>query len=183
MKQLLSLILLLSASCTLQAQVRLAEPEYIGQVLMLTSDTTAQELTRENVRQQVKSTHFGAIPLPGTSLLDKTRMSSVIAGPHAPHSFSAGVHRFLIRTDSSDQDPQMLIAIWKMTVKKKNREHKTGEVGILTGASMNVTGSDIPFQAQKYGEHSCLVTLPEMEPGEYAITFPGQPQVSTFTIR
>ena len=177
---------ILFAATVAQAQVTVTEPEFVGQVLFVTSDTTAVALQKESWTTGSSSTHIGAVlgaVVPGAALLDKTKMVSVIAGPAAAQEFACTTARFIIRAKDNDLDPTGCVGIYKFVAnKKKNRERKMAEMSLLSGTSFNTGATDVIFTAQKYGESSYLVEA-TFEPGEYAIDLQGSGNaMSTFRI-
>ena len=185
-KTLIAMVILLAATVA-QAQVTVPEPEFVGQVLFLTSDTTAVALQKESWTTGSSSTHIGsilgAVGVPGAAMLDKTKMVSVIAGPAAAQEFACTTARFIIRAKDNDLDPTGCLGIYRFVAnKKKNRERKMAEMSLLSGTSFNTGATDVIFAAQKYGESSYLVEA-TIEPGEYAIDLQGSGNaMSTFRI-
>ena len=178
MKKLLFILLMCVMASLSIAQV--SEPEYVGQVLLLTSDSTTILLDKEAWTTKSKSSHYGMIPIPGSSLLDKTKMLTIIKGNESKVSVPAGQVRFIIKASDNNLDPTSILGIYKFEAKKKTRERKTGEVSLLTGASLSVGGTDVQFKAVKYGKSSYLVEA-VLEPGEYAIDIVGNnAMMSTF---
>lgn len=185
-KTLISMGILLAATVA-QAQVTVPEPEYVGQVVFLTSDTTAVALQKEPWTTGSSSSHIGAVlgavGVPGAAMLDKTKMVTTITGPAAAQEFACTTARFIIRAKDNDIDPTGCVGIFKYVVnKKKNRERKMAEMCLLSGTSFNIGATDVIFTAKKYGESSYLVEA-TFEPGEYAIDIQGSGNaMSTFRI-
>ena len=167
---------ILMVATVAQAQVTVPEPEYVGQVVFLTSDTTAVALQKEPWTTGSSSSHIGAVlgaVVPGAALLDKTKMVTTIAGPAAAQEFACTTARFIVRAKDNDIDPTGCVGIFKYVVnKKKNRERKMAEMGLLSGTSFNIGATDVVFTAKKYGESSYLIEA-TFEPGEYAIDIQG----------
>lgn len=168
------------------SKIRIEEPEYVGQVVFLTSDTTAVALQKESWTTGSSSTHIGAVlgaVIPGAAMLDKTKMVSTIAGPAAAQEFACTTARFIIRAKDNDMDPTGCVGIYRFVVnKKKNRERKMAEMGLLSGTSFNTGATDVVFTAKKYGESSYIIEA-AIEPGEYAIDLQGSGNaMSTFRI-
>ena len=57
-----------------QAQkVTVPEPEYKGQVAVINADSTTTLLQKETGEHKAKSSAFALVPIPGASLLDRTK--------------------------------------------------------------------------------------------------------------
>ena len=78
-KYLLSLAMLFTLSSAI-AQSEKLEPEFIGQVVVVNADSTTTLLQKEATKMKTSSTKFGYIPLPGTSLLDKSKVNMTVKG-------------------------------------------------------------------------------------------------------
>lgn len=70
MKNLLMAVVML-ITCTTSMAQGIKEPEYIGQVALVQSDSSQVVLVKEEAEMKTKITGFGYIPIPGSSLLDK----------------------------------------------------------------------------------------------------------------
>ena len=62
------------------AQSEKLEPEFIGQVVVVNADSTTTLLQKEPTKIKTGSTKFGMIPLPGTGLLDKSKVNMTVKG-------------------------------------------------------------------------------------------------------
>jgi hypothetical protein len=182
MKKILSLaVMMLSFACA-QAQVTVQEPEFIGQVRILTSDSTSVLLPKEKSVMKTKSTHFGMIPIPGAGLLDKTKTNMVLQGKESAVTVPAGTIRFIMRVEKTDVDPSTYLRIVKFDQKKKTRETTIAQMGLLQGFSMDMNSSDT-FEVQKYGENCLLFTLRDVQVGQYGISFTALMESSTFGVQ
>lgn len=173
--------MLLAVSTSVNAQVTVSEPEFIGQVKLLTSDSTGIILEKEKASMKSKSTHFGMIPIPGASLLDKTKTCMSLSGSSAKNTVPSGTVRFIIRVERTDVDPSTFLRILKFDVKKKSRESKISEVGILQGFNIDLNSTSA-YDVQKYGQSSLLITMKDVQPGQYGITTTMWMDASTFGV-
>ena len=181
MRTILSLAVALLLSVCANAQVKVAEPEFIGQVSILTSDSTCVTLQKEKSTMKTKSTKFGYIPVPGMSLLDKTKTKLVLDGNSASNTFKSGTIRFIMRVEKQEVDPATYLRIVKFEVKKKTRESVMAQFGLIQGMKMDMNSSE-SFEVQKYGESSLMFTLHNVELGQYGISFTGLLDASTFGV-
>lgn len=181
MKKIISIAVMLLLVACANAQVTVSEPEFIGQVKLLTSDSTGVLLEKEKASMKAKSSHFGMLPIPGASLLDKTKTLMTLAGTTSKNETSQGTVRFLMRVERRDIDPTTFLRVIKFDVKKKTRETKISEAGLLQGFSMDLNSSKA-YDVQKYGESSLLITLKDVQPGQYGITTTMWMDASTFAV-
>lgn len=173
--------IMLSIICA-KAQVSVPEPEFIGQVVLLTSDSTAVLLPKEKSTMKSKSTHFGMIPIPGASLLDKTKVNTVFQGKESSVTTDSGTVRFIMRVEKPDLDPSSYLRIVKFQVKKNNREITTAETGLFQGIHLDLSSTD-SYEVKKYKDSSLLITLRNVEPGQYGISFTLLMDALTFGVK
>lgn len=162
-------ILLLSAilsSTIATAQVRVAEPEYIGNVAALTSDSTSVLLPIEDTKETARQSAASYIPVYG--LFAKSKVSAVFTGPASAVTLRKGTVRLIFRAKRQDVNPLKYLGISKLDVKRKSRQK--------TLASGNILGIEADFadkekcSVEKYGKQSFLVTLENVAPGQYCIS-------------
>ena len=164
------------------AQTERFEPEFIGQVVVINTDSTVTLLEKETTQMKTSSTKFGYIPLPGTSLLDKAKANLVVKGKESPTRLKRGRLTFIIRTGQNNQDPKDVFGIFQFEVKKKTREFVLAESGIISGTTSTNSFNTVPTLVKKYGEDSYLVIIENAQPGQYAITTSDISYVSTFGV-
>lgn len=181
MKQFIFMAVMTLLTVCANAQVTVSEPEFVGQIKMLTSDSTGVLLEKEKASLKTKSSHFGMLPIPGASLLDKTKTCMTIQGASAKNTVGVGTVRFLIRVERTDIDPSTFLRVIKFDVKKKTRESKVSEVGLFQGFSMDLNSSSA-YDVQKYGDSSLLITLKNVQPGQYGISTTMWMDASTFAV-
>ena len=73
-----------------QAQkVTVPEPEYKGQVAVINTDSTTTLLQKETGEHKAKSSAFALVPIPGASLLDRTKAYLTVKGAESPNKISS----------------------------------------------------------------------------------------------
>ena len=91
---------------------------------------------------------------------------------------------------NNNTDPNSFINIFKFQVKGNERRYQVAEAGTFSPTEKNNLAA-IEYQAKKYGESSYLLTLTNLEPGEYGI-YIGDPytentknnmKITTFTVK
>lgn len=180
-KYLLSLVLLFTMSSAI-AQSEKLEPEFIGQVVVVNADSTITLLQKEATQMKTSSSKFGYIPLPGTSLLDKSKVNMVVKGKESQTKLKKGRLTFIVRTGSNNVDPKDVFGVFQFEVKKKNRQYELAEAGLLSGVKSTTTFNTVPTLVKKYGTDSYLVVIEDAQPGQYAFTTTDISHVSTFGV-
>ena len=79
-------------TATLGFAQNITEPEYKGQVAVINADSTTTLLQKETGEHKAKSSAFALVPIPGASLLDRTKAYLTVKGAEAltrfpPRSF------------------------------------------------------------------------------------------------
>lgn len=175
-------ILLATMTLSCYAQSEKLEPEYIGQVVVVNADSTTVLLEKETTQMKTSSTKFGYIPLPGTGLLDKSKVNMVVKGAASKTKLKKGRLTFIVRTGSNNVDPKDAFGVFQFEVKKKNRQYELAEAGLLSGVKSTTTFNTVPTLVKKYGTESYLVVIEDAQPGQYAFTTTDISNVSTFGV-
>ena len=165
------------------SQTTVAEPEFIGQVIVVNADSTTILLQKEQASMKASSTSFGLIPIPGSGLLDKSKVNLIVKGAESKTVLPKGRVTFIIKTGDNNKDPKDVFGIFQFEVKKKKRQYQLAEAGMLSGIKSTMTFNTVPSEAKKYGEDSYLVVIENIEPGQYAITTTDISHVSTFGVK
>ena len=182
MKKLMMTIAMAMLTVAGYAQSEKLEPEFIGQVVVVNADSTTTLLQKETTQMKTSSTKFGYIPLPGTSLLDKSKVNMVVKGAASKTMLKKGRLTFIVRIGSNSMDPKDVFGVFQFTVKKKNRQYEMAEAGLLSGVKSTTTFNTIPTLVKKYGTESYLVVIEDAQPGQYAFTTTDISHVSTFGV-
>lgn len=165
MKHLFSLLALSLALTGAARAQKIAEPDFVGEVVHVKADGTAQKLEKQRV---VTKTKAGAsMYLVGMGKV-KTKMN--IEGGTSPVRVPAGTQlRFVVRAVDNQSDPLSIISIFAFKASAKARKAEMSSLGTFGGATSNKLDY-VTFEAVKYGENSYLITVPSVAPGEYGIT-------------
>ncbi len=182
MKKILLSAVMVAMSIICFAQSANIEPEYIGQVVIVNSDSTTTLLQKEEVKMKTKSTKFGLIPVPGSGFLDKTKAKYVIKGKEAPVSVKAGRITLIVKAANNEEEPRKVFGIMKFDVEKKERTYLMAEGGVMSGTNFTMNFSNVPFVTKKYGKNCYLVVIENAEPGEYAVNTDFS-NMSTFSVK
>jgi hypothetical protein len=148
-----------------------AEPEFVGQVLLVVDgDTPVQQLEKQKVSIVAKAD----IGLAIIGVRSGKEMN-IVKGAASPVRTSKRTNvRLIVRVGDNSKDPTDIVNLFKMQQDKSKDKGKDKRVLIVAKVAVNKSSSlDIEmlhFKASKYGTGSFLLELPEMEPGEYALT-------------
>lgn len=181
MKHLILTTTLFLYALLCQAQ-NIQEPEYKGQVAMLKADSTIVLLQKENGEQKAKSSMFGAIPIPGASLLDKTKAWLTVKGVSSPNKITSKTFSLVIRVKDNSEEPKNAFGVFKFEVKKKERRYQMADIGVLSGAKATTNFTTVSYDAKKFGTSSYLVTFNNLEGGEYGIVAGDFSSIATFSV-
>lgn len=183
MKKKMFLMMLVAMAMSTFAQSKNFEPEFIGQVVVINADSTTTLLQKEPTAMKTSSSKFGYIPIPGSGLLDKSKVNLTVKGAESKTVLPKGRVTFIIKTGDNKKDPKDVFGIFQFEVKKGKRQYQLAEAGVLSGVKSTMTFNTVPSEAKKYGGDCYLVVIENAEPGQYAITTTDISQVSTFGVK
>ena len=109
-KSIITLVIAMVAMSSF-AQSKSIEPEYIGQVVILNADSTTTLLQKETAKMKTKSSKWGMLPIPGASMLDKSKVKLTIKGTEAPVKVKAGALTLIIKTGNNESQA---FEAWKL---------------------------------------------------------------------
>lgn len=148
-------------------QIKIAEPEYKGNVLLIKGGAG---ISLEKQKASIKRNLSASLLLVG---MGKAKSSSVVEGISS--TVRTSMHhnvQFIVKAPDYEMDPTDLINFFQLEVKKDTR--------LVLGGSSDSFGTTrlnnikmIPFTAVKYGQSSYLITVEDIKPGEYALTLEG----------
>jgi hypothetical protein len=160
-----TLILVAALTQVAVAQVDVAEPEYVGDIIAL-QEGSGVPLEKQRASNRARA---GAI---------RARAANEIQGVSSPVRLRGQPLQFIVRHETNAVNPQQIISVFQLNTNDRRgvRLIETGSVGAFTARSMDI--DFLPFSSERYGESSYLVTLDgRLEPGEYAITLEGSRDV------
>lgn len=160
----------------------ISEPEYKGQVAIVNADSTTTLLQKEVGEHKAKSSAFGMIPIPGSSLLDKTKAYLSVKGAESPNKISTKQFSLIIRVKDNSEEPKNAFGIFKFETKKKERRFQLLDFG-FGKASTNTNFTTVDYDVKKFGTSSYLVTLSNLEAGEYGVVAGDFSSIATFSIK
>lgn len=140
-----------------KAQIRIAEPDFEGEVLAVLNDTSAVLL--EKVNAQVKITD---------QLMGPVKKIDVV-GRKSPIRLKQGKLQLIVRSVDNNTDPMAIIRVFKFT-ERKTRKATIEKQNEITGKISYNQYDYVPFTGKKYGQSSYLLTINNISTGEYGIT-------------
>ena len=154
MKKILFTLFALVLASGIAAQI--PEPDFIGEVLAIHSDGTAEKLEKHNVKMRTGA----GVYIAGLAV-NKSKTKILVAGSQANVRFAADEPvNLIVRAVDNKTDPMSIVRVFAMKNNRKQRSAVISAVG-----SFNVTSNDmeyLPFTAEKYGENSYYLTFREM---------------------
>lgn len=185
-KLFLSLIVALTSVTGMVAQsIKVPEPEFAEETLLLTSNSQGVKLSREN--GTIKTKAGASLYLTG---IGKVKSRLTLKGIKSTSKAVGGsTTRLIIKAADNKTDPNSFISVFKFEVKGKERRYQLAEAGTLSKTESNNISS-VEYNAKKYGESSYYIVLEGLTAGEYGIVI-GDPnhentkngmKVTTFTV-
>lgn len=138
---------------------------------------------KEEAEMKTKTSGFGYIPIPGSSLLDKGKTFLRVKGESSPNKVAKGKVQFVVRVKDHNEDPKTTIGVFQFEAKKKERRFMLAEVGVLSGLKATTSFNTVAYEVEKFGESSFLVTISDAAPGEYGVTTTNFGHISTFSVK
>lgn len=163
----------------------IAEPDFIGEVVLVKSDNSAIPLEKQlSTNRGVAST---GLILTG---IGKVRSQLQIDGCCAKIQVSSNEDlSFIIKGIDNKTDPMSIVKIFKFEEKKKYRRAEVASVSSFGSAKSNNLDY-VSFTGKKYGESSYLLKVSALQPGQYGITISNpnavdekQTVISTFAVK
>ena len=164
MKKILFTLFALVLASGIAAQI--PEPDFIGEVLAIHSDGTAEKLEKHNVKMRTGA----GVYIAGLAV-NKSKTKILVAGSQANVRFAADEPvNLIVRAVDNKTDPMSIVRVFAMKNNRKQRSAVISAVG-----SFNVTSNDmeyLPFTAEKYGENSYYLTFVDALPVNTASSSP-----------
>lgn len=170
----------ISIACV--GQSKNIEPEYIGQVAIINADSTIMLLQKETTEMKTKTSKWGMLPVPGAGALDKSKVNLIVKGASSPTKLSKGSVTLIVKVTDNNVDPKQAFGIFKFEVKKKNRQYLLAEAGLISGMKATTSFNTVESNVKKYGSNCYLVTIENLEAGEYGITTGDFTNVATISV-
>lgn len=164
MKKVLFLAALVCMSICAYAQ-QIAEPQFVGEVLLVKSETSAVPLEKKTAT--VKTKAGASLYLTGIGSV-KSRLHVEGANSAVRCSQADGPIVLIVRAANNENDPNSFIRVFRFEQKKKERRAELAKSNTLGGSSNN-NFDYIEYVGEKYGEKSYKLTLSQVEPCEIGV--------------
>ena len=145
-------------------QVTIAEPDFIGETVVVKKDKTSQLLEKQTIKIKTKA---GA----GVYIFGVGKIKSKInvTGCCSSVRLTAGEPiTLIIKAVDNLTDPMSIISIFKFEKTKKERKAEISSTGTFEGDSQNNLNI-VSFTASKYGKNSYLIKIDAAVAGEFGI--------------
>lgn len=169
MKKVLFFILI-SSSSLLNAQVKISEPEYSGNIVYV-NDSVGSGIKLEQQTASVITKANGASYVPVVGLFaGKATSKYVVQGSSSPIKIDKKTNlKFIVKVSDNSVDPSTVIYVFKLNPEKGIRTIEIASANMV-GDSKSGDIKYLTFKSKKYGQSSYLIELDNIESGEYAIT-------------
>lgn len=155
----LSFLLLISFCFYLNsnAQTSLSEPDFIGEVMAVSADGEGVTLEKVSAQVKVKDQLMGF------------EKKIYVQGKKSPIRLAKGKIQLIVRAVDNNTDPMSIVRVFKFSV-EKTRKATVAKQNEITGNVSENHFKHVPFSGKKYGTSSYLLTISNIEEGEYGIT-------------
>lgn len=164
MKKILLLFCLVAIGLTSYAQneITVAEPDFTGECLLIVG---GDGVLLDKEFCQVKTKANIGLAMVGYS---KAKSEIKVKTPAAQARTVAGPIKLIVRATDNNSDPLAVVKLFKFKQGKKDRKSELSSYDMFGGLSEN-NQSYLKFSGKKYGESSYLISIPNIEAGEYGI--------------
>ena len=168
--QFLFTIIFLTIFNFTNAQIKIAEPEFSGNVVYV-NDTIGSGVKLEQKVSSVSSKVNGASFVPVVGLFaGKATSKNIVQGATSPIQIvKKPKTQFIVKVSDNSVDPISIINIFKLTSEKDFRSIELATSKIV-GGSKSGEIKFLEFNGKKYGQSSYLIEIENLEAGEYALT-------------
>ncbi|MDR2951426.1 MAG: hypothetical protein LBV71_19735 [Prevotella sp.] len=142
-----------------------AEPEFVGETILLGADDSAIPL--EKSQAQIKTNANAGAYIVGIGSI-KTRLT-VKKCCASVRVNQAEQIQLIVRSYDNYTDPLAVVTVFQFESKKKERRAELESESTFFGGTSSNNMTILPFSAKKFGESSYLLTLDNVQPGEYGV--------------
>ncbi len=164
-KTLLSIVLLLASTTTFaqinKDNISIPEPEFEQEAVLVISETEGIPLDVEH--SKLKTTYNV-----GMAMLGVTQGNGYyeLQGAASPTTVTGDAYNndlhIIISWSDNKRSPKRLFQIIPLEIQKKRRIYNVTKINSFKGTESAHQGT-VDFKAEKYGEHSYLITIPAAE--------------------
>ena len=168
----ISFLITLQTNLTWGQNIKIVEPEFSG-VIVYANDTIGEGIRLEDQAATTRTKSNAAAYLPYANLVaGKTKVKNIVNGCCSNVIIKKHTDiQFIVKVKDNSIDPTTLINIFKLTPEEDKRTCELSSATIIGGTKTGEINY-IKFKAVKYGTSSYLLTIKELEPGEYTMTLP-----------
>ena len=177
------IVFTIMAMCCINATAqKIQEADFIGNVRAFnTSDKDSVVISLDRVVCELVGKATGSKIWWGVG---STRLHAKIPGKQS--NCTMKLHEkydLIVRVGNNDYDPMSQIAIFQITKNINSRRAELGKVTKFDGKfNPSTIPNTIPFEGKKYGDHSYIISLPDMPVGEYAVLVSNPDQANSTSL-
>lgn len=161
---ILTVLLLSSISAKAQSEITIEEPEFSGQVVYVKTPSEGILLPKENA--QIKTKIGASVFIVGVgSVKSRIHLQGKSAETRVSHNPQT---KFIVRAVDNKTDPLQIINVIKFEEKKNERRAEVESASTFGGTASN-NMVRLEFNAKKFGVDSYLISIDNIQPGEYGI--------------
>lgn len=176
-KVFIILALFITSLATYAQDIKLTEPEFSGESLLVKADGSGEPLQKATYKLTTKA----SIKLINSGYKQKVVLDGCCSAVTAiPNN---GVVKILVRATDNKVDPSSIIKVIQFETSKKERSAELMSFEGLKGANEGGNLKQLLFSAKKFGESSYLLTVSVPASGEYGILLTGLNYISTFNVK
>lgn len=165
---LLALFILGCITFVSAQKITISEPEFTGSMIYV-NDTIGYGIPLEKQACSMKTKAGASLYITGVG---KVTVTSVVKGNKSSVRIAKRNNvQFIIKVKDNTIDPSTLINVFKLTEKKNSRMVELASSSTFQ-ADKTMDINFLSFDGKKYGESSYLISIANIEQGEYAITLP-----------
>lgn len=162
MRTILISLLMLTATVA-RAQITIAEPKFEQEATIVMNDTAGVELQLEYAIQK-RTENVGSAILFGEG---NKSLYYEISGAKSPVTLSNDCYekdlQLIFSWSDNRLSPKRLIQIYPLEIQKKRRIYNVGDYDVVSNTETYGQENCVKFTAEKYGDHSYLITIPKSE--------------------
>lgn len=156
------------------------EPEFNGQACILNADSTTTMLTTENAETNSKMSALHYVPL--ASMFSKDNTYLTFKGTESKTWTKPGDVNIILKVKDNSEDPKGQVGFETLEVKKKYRRCIWMTYNAIQGSTMDLKGGT-EYDVHKFGKSSYLITIKNLQPGQYAVGCKGTLTLATFGVK
>lgn len=156
---------------------------YLNDVAFV-KDSTTTLLPKETAQSKTKSSAKNYIPYANLVSSSYSHVYYCNGTTSTMKIDSASSYTFLVKAGTNELNPDELFQFGKFEIKKNRREFKSDQTDMKIGSISNENVANyIPFTSQPYGTEYYLITISNLDRGQYFFSHAGISNFYTFEVK